>query len=468
MEFIGYIFALLPYFLAVMLAGFVVVFVFFSFRSLQFGMASVFSLFLFNAVFPAFAGINIGIRLDALDLITLLLGSAALLRFIGVREARHGLLAWYVFVLAVLSSLAYGLASLGTAGGVAARPYFYTIVCTSYVLTFAIDGKAIRALLGAMVWSAAALLCLVVLRWAITYLPISALLPVGGRFASIESSLLRVVPSAETALMAQVVVIGIFYATLVPTLRWVRAFVPVLFLTVILLQHRSVWVALLAAVAARFTLPQAGRKATVQLAAMALVLAVLAIPLLGSGKLTGVTADVGRSASRALALTDTINFRFDSWRFAVGKWANSGALGLTVGLPMGTSMDRVIRSDQGNYSRVSVSAHNFYVQTLFNTGLLGILSIISVYVFVVLNLLRGLRHAELGQECSAMLLIIILQLTYYVAYGTDFVQGLILGVAAGLAITVRATCAQAGPVAGFGIRPLQLKGKGSDWPAYRL
>lgn len=442
-----------------LLAIVVIAFVFSAVRSLRFGLTAVVCLFIFNALFPTFAGINLGIRLDALDLVTLLIGLATLLRFMGFREARHGLLAWYLFVLAILASLMSGLVSYGTAGGVAARPYFYTLICATYVLTFPIDAKRVGWLLNAIVCAAFALFCLVVVRWLITYLPIPALLPPGGRYASVEASLLRVIPSSETALLAQAVVVGVFYASLAPALRWLRIFAPILLLTVIALQHRSVWVALMAAIATRFALPQAGRKATAQLVALALVVAVVAIPLLGSGKLGGATADVGRSASRALALSDTVNFRFDSWRFAVGKWANSGVRGVLIGLPMGTSMDRVIRSDEGNYSRVSVSAHNFYVQTLFNTGLLGLGSITWVYGFVIVNLLRGLRQAGFEQVSGAMLLIIALQLTYYIAYGTDFVQGLILGIAGGLALAIRSSVLRTAGANSSGGRTMAIRSK---------
>lgn len=437
MEILRVFFTALPSVIALVAAVLLVVFVFFAFRSSGFGMGSVFSLFIFQAVFPGFQGINLGVRIDALDLVTLMLGLVVLMRFAFVAEARHGLLTWYLFVACVLFSLVSGLVTQGTAGGVAARPYFYGIVTCSYALTFRGDIRLFRQLLGGMAWSGLALFALVMMRWVITYLPIPALLPPGGQFASVEASLLRVVPSGEAMLLAQVVVVGLFFPALVPALRWLRAAMPLFLVMVLALQHRSVWAAFLAAVGARFALPQAGRKASMQLAAAALVLAVMAVPVALSGKFAGATADIGRSASRALALSDTVNFRFDTWKFTIGKWAGSGPLGLVAGLPMGTPMDRVLRSDEGNYTQVSVSAHNYFVQTLFNTGLLGLLAIVWVYGVVILNLVKGLRQAEFQPACSLMLLLLAAQLAYYVAYGVNFVQGLILGVAAALAMEIR-------------------------------
>ena len=447
----------IPFLLAALSAIGIVAFWLVAFRRSSFGIGALVSTFLFQAIFPGFAGINLGIRVDVLDFISVLIGFVTLLRWVAVPAARHGLLAWYVFVIVVLVSLVSGLITLGTAGGVAARPYFYALVAGSYVLTFKGDVRLVRQLLAGLAYGAVALMALVVARWMITYLPIAALLPPEGRFSSVDASKLRVIPSAEAMLMAQVVVVGIFYPAIVPALRWLKALTPILFITVVILQHRSVWLALTSAILTRFGLPQAGRKATAQIAVMALVLASIAGPLLLSGKFVGATADIGKAASRAAALADTVNFRFDTWRFTINKWASSGPVAVLIGLPMGTSMDRVLRSDSGNYLKVSVSAHNFFVQTIFNTGLVGLSAVLAVYAYICINLFRGLRHPEYGELSGVTLLLTVGQLVYYVAYGVDFIQSLILGVAAALALTISASQQASRAASSFGIRPLALR-----------
>lgn len=453
MEFLSIAFFSIPFLFAVLAAAGVTTFLLAAFRSSSFGIRALLSLFVFQALFPGFAGVNLGIRIDALDFISLLIGFVALLRWATVPAARHGLLAWYLFVIVVLVSLASGLITLGTAGGVAARPYFYALVSCSYMLTFKGDARLVRQLLSGLARVAIVMIALVVARWAITYLPIPSLLPPQGRFASVEASQLRVIPSAEAMLIAQVVIVGMFYPALLPALRWLRAVVPILLLIVVVLQHRSVWIAMAAAMAARFALPQAGRKATIQISMMALVMLLIAAPVLLSGKFTVATDDIGRAASRAAAGSDTINFRIDTWHFAIGKWAGSGSVGVLIGLPMGTSMDRVLRSDSGNYQKVSTSAHNFYVETIFNAGLIGLGAIVWFYTYILLNLYKGRRHPEYGGLAGVMLLMTTGQLVYYIAYGIDFIQGLILGVAAALALTLSAA-RQASRAPYFTLKPM--------------
>ena len=436
MEYFGYIFFAVPFVAALLFGLLVVVLLFFVVRSAGFGVGAIAILYIFEANFPGFQGVNLGIRIDAPDLISLLLAVAVLFRLIFIPAARPALKAWYIVAGGILVSLVWGLATLGTAGGVAARPYFYALAVMSYVLTFPGDQRLVRQLFTALAWIGVCTVALVVFRWFVTYLPIPALLPPEGRFSSVESSRLRVIPSFEAMLLAQLVLVGIFYPAVVPLLRWLRPLVPLALLTVIVLQHRSVWIAIAAGAMARFALPEAGRKATLQLAAVGTALSLALIPLVSSDRFTAATADIGSSAKRAIAGADTVNFRLDSWDFALRKWSDSGPVSVAIGLPMGTSMERLLRSDSGNYQRVQVSAHNFYVETLFYTGLVGILAVLSMYGFVIVNLVRGMKDSQMATASGALFLLIVSQLFYYVAYGVDYFQGLIFGVAAAVALTI--------------------------------
>jgi O-antigen ligase len=91
---------------------------------------------------------------------------------------------------------------------------------------------------------------------------------------------------------------------------------------------------------------------------------------------------------------------------------------------------------RGELIRVGFSAHNYYVQTLFNLGLVGLLANVALYGSILIALIRGLKHPSLGEQSAAMLILIVSQLAYYFPYGVNTFQGLVLGVAASLSLTL--------------------------------
>ena len=437
MEILAYGLVGLPFVMALVLGLAIPMLILQLYRSVGFGIGMTAALFTFEALVPGFEGIQLGIRLYVPDLVTLLLGSTALLRFLSQRVARPRLLAWYVFVGAVFLSLGIGLSIFGTTAGVGARPYFYAVVITSYCLTFPGDLKMVRQLMTALAWVAVTLSALVVARWVITFVPITDLLPESGQFSSSEASLLRVISSQHAMILAQLFVVCLFYPLVAPVLRWLRPMLPLLLILVVSLQHRSVWLATMSAIGTRFALPEAGRKATGQLLMLAAVVLAVAVPVVFSGKLGGAAGDISQSASRAVALTDTADARLGSWDFMLRKWVAGGPRAVAIGLPMGTTAERKLLTDSGKYASLNFQAHNYFVQTVFNTGLLGVLSSVLVYLWIFLWLYRGVKDAEFGGASGVLLLLTTAQVVYYVFYGVDYFQALILGVAGALALTLR-------------------------------
>jgi hypothetical protein len=436
MEFLPYV-SLAVLFAAALLMGVLVPLLLIQLcRNVGFGIGLGALLFAFETFFRGFEGFQLGIRVSVPDIVSILMGAAVVLRLLLFPEARSKLVVWHAFVFSVLISLGIGLASFGTSGGVAARPYFYAIVMGSYALSFRGDERMVRHLLSCLASLSSMLVLVVFARWIITYVPIPSLLPPGGRFSFDEASMLRVVTSYEAMAMAQVAVVALFYPLAAPAVRRLRLLLPALFVVVLALQHRSVWLATLAATGARFALPQAGRKASIQLLAMTVLLGAVIVPAVMSGRVGDAGQDIARSADRAVAMTGTARARLDSWDFMVGKWMAGGPRAILLGLPMGTSAERTLINDRREQIKVNFQAHNFYVQTLFNTGILGIGAILWVYGFVLVWLYRGLGDSQLGSVSGAMLLLTVAQVVYYLPYGIDYLQGLILGVASALALSL--------------------------------
>ena len=437
MELLQYLFIAVPYLVMAGLAIGLCLFFVTAFRSPTAGLVLVGLLCLFDTLVPNAAPLQLGLLIYVPDIVSVMLGVVALLRALFVRNRPPIPNAWYLFVAVVTVSFAFGIATYGTAAGGALRPYFYAIAIASYFMTFAMDEARVKSALNAYGWVGLGVMLVVLARWVIVALPIDALLPPAGFYDPMRASILRVIGSDGAMVIAGAFVVGLFYAKSAGLSRSLRLMVPIFALVVIGLQHRSVWVAVLAAVGARFALPAAGRRGATQLMVLALVLAVIAVPVFLSGRFGGVSQDISQSANRAIVLNDTAQVRFASWSFAVRKWRDGGPKALAIGLPLGTSMERYMVTSNNELRRLAFQAHNFYVQTLFSFGLLGLGANLLLYAWVIRRL-YGLapRPAE-GPVAAALLLLLVLQLAFYVTYGVDYMQGMVLGLAVAYAITSR-------------------------------
>ncbi|WP_395703433.1 O-antigen ligase family protein [Aquabacterium sp.] len=424
----------LPFAFAVLLALLLCVFVVAAFRSSRVGLLAVALLCGFDTLLPQAGPIDLGLKIYVPDIVTGLVGLVALLRLLLARRRAPILLAWHLFIVAVASSFVFGLGAFGTAAGGALRPYFYAIAVASYFMSFQLDAAALRSLLSGLSWVALFLVAVVFLRWIIVLLPVGDLLPAGGSYDPTGSSKLRTVSAEDAALIAQLFALGLFYPQLSGLFRFMRPLVPLFLVALVGLQHRSVWAALLAGLAARFVLPAAGRRGATQLAMLALMTLALAVPALLSGRLGGALQDVSQSAHRAVALADTAQVRLDSWKFAIGKWRDGGARAIAFGLPLGTPMDRYSVTSTQAIQRISFQAHNYYVQTLFNFGLLGLGASLFVHGWLLRQLYRWADDPEEGPMASALLLMLVVQLGFYITYGVHYTQGLVLGIALGYAM----------------------------------
>ncbi len=435
MELLRYLFISIPYLLAAGLAIGLCAFAVSAFRSPTAGLVLVALLGLFETLLPNAAPIQFGLQIYVPDIVSVMLGMVALMRVLFSRSRAPVSLAWYLFVAVVAVSFAIGLSTYGTTAGGALRPYFYGIAVASYLMTFAMDEAMARRGINAIGWIGLGIILVVFARWVIVSVPIGALLPPGGGFDPTQSSILRVIGADAAAVVGGVFVVGLFYPRTASLLRRGRFLVPLFALAVIGLQHRSVWLAVLAALGARFALPAAGRRGSTQMLALALVLAVAAVPVLVTGRLGGVAQDIGLSANRAVAMTDTAQVRLESWKFAIDKWRGGGPRAWAIGLPLGTSMDRYMVTSRNELRKNTFQAHNYYVQTLFSFGLVGLLANMAVYAWVMLRLYRLAPHPEEGEVASALLLLLTLQLAFYITYGAHYLQALPLGVAAAYAMT---------------------------------
>ncbi|MBC8058642.1 MAG: O-antigen ligase family protein [Rhizobiales bacterium] len=414
------------------------------------GLAVIVGMFCVEALWMTVGGFQLGIRIYYTDFALVFIGAIALLRLLTAHDTPRWHWAWSMYTIVFLVSLCTGVLAYGSGAGVQARGYFYSIAAGSYAMSFVIQPRHVRLLLHGLLLVSVLLLCICAYRWVVYYTPITELLPDGGSYNT--DGAIRVVRSFEAVVLSQVFVIGLFFAAVARSAMLARVLSPLVLAVVIALQHRSVWLALLVGIAAGLFVSRtrSGSRLS-QLLLLAGIVTLTALPMVFSEKLSGVSDQVAGSANRAVAAEGSVGERFDNWQGLVKIWAAGGPRSILIGQSFGSDATRYVRDKvRGGEHKIEYFAHNHYVQTLFNMGLIGLTAFVVVTVYVMRGLYRLCRADEGDPTAEVLLTLMVMQLAYYVPYGTDYLQSVILGVAiayvAGHERAARASAAAAHPI----------------------
>lgn len=393
------------------------------------GLAVVAGMFAIEALWMSVGGVQLGITIYYTDFALVFIGVVALLRLLRARDTPRWHWAWMLYGLAFVVSLGSGLVSFGAGAGVQARGYFYSVAAGSYAMSFAIEARHVRRLFDVLAGIALLLLCICAYRWVVYYTPITELMPEEGVYNA--DGAIRVVRSHEAMVLGQVFVLGLFFAAVSRGALLARFFSPVLLAGVLALQHRSVWLAVLVGVMAGVFVARSRSGSRLgQVLLLAAIVTITALPLAFSDKLSGVTDQVAGSANRAVDGDGSVGERLDNWQGLIRLWAGGGPRSIAIGQSFGSDATRYVQDKvHGGVHKIEYFAHNHYVQTLFNLGLVGLFGFLAVSAYTMLGLYRLCARAGGDPAAEALLALMAMQLAYYVPYGTDYLQSVILGVA---------------------------------------
>ena len=211
-------------------------------------VAVVVGMFGVECLYMIVGGFTLGLSLYYTDFALLFAFVIALSRLLLARDRPPLHRAWLIYCAVFAVSLVTGLATYGSGAGVQARPYFYFVAAGLCGMSFSVDEKRVRLVLNALVGVAVLLMFITAYRWVVYYTPIKELLPPEGFYNN--DGPIRVIRSHEALVLAQVLVASLFFARGSGWLVVARAISPLLLAVVVVLQHRSVWVAGLAGVLA--------------------------------------------------------------------------------------------------------------------------------------------------------------------------------------------------------------------------
>lgn len=425
---LSYMFMALPFMVMLGLGLLIPIMLVLCYSRYGFGLVVIVGMFVIDAMLVSGGGLHLGINLFYTDFALVLVGMAAGLRLLFAADFPRRHWAWLVFCAMICLSLALGLASYGSAAGVSVRGYFYFMVAALYGMSFPMDERRVRITLNALVAVVLLLLGLTVYRWVVYYTPITALLPPGGIY-NIDGAI-RVIKSNEALVLAEVLVGGLFFATAARGLYVAQWLSPLLLGAVLALQHRSVWLAALVGGLTRFLVVRSKHSSTAsQLLLVAVIVGITSIPLVFTDKLSGLTQEVQHSAERALEGHDTTHARFGNWKAMIELWYQGGAKSIVIGQSFGADSTRYVENEQGGATKISYYAHNLFVQTLYNTGLVGLAAMLVAFSYVLRGLYRLNRDGVGGMQTQILLVFMVMQMAYYIPYGEDYLQGLLFGVA---------------------------------------
>jgi hypothetical protein len=242
---------------------------------------------------------------------------------------------------------------------------------------------------------------------------------------------LRVIYAAPALVLAQVFIVTSFAARAELDLPHTWRFLPVVLLPVVVgLQHRSVWVVLLACSILMALLAKRLRgRLFLVLGGGILVGSLLVLFSFGTG-IGGVGPSLEGSALEAFGTQrSTLLWRVEGWKALLGDNRMSSGLDYLLGLPLGSGYLRAVFGSQ-----VGVSPHNFYITIFLRTGLLGLCAFALMYLGCLRPLFAAARQGgRWGSWAQMMFVLLVSQLLFYIPYGASYEQGLLLGSAMGLA-----------------------------------
>lgn len=315
-------------------------------------------------------------------------------------------------------SLVRGLAEFGSGVGFEARRNVLFVVLALYFASFSYDARMLSRLKGLLSVTAAVVVLIAGVRWMQLLVQ-----PSGWHYwmDKVTGSPFRVLVAGQAGYLGQVFVL----LALAPRLERQkmtsshRTWLYVLPFVILLLQHRSVWVAVSAAVVWLFIKNPGSYKRFVPAMYGGLVLLIVLALVLPAASSGGIFDSLTSSVAEAFGDRSSLQWRLLSWAGLMTPDHLTG-MDYVIGQPMGSGFLRYVWGEA-----VDVQPHNYYVEAFLRTGTIGLISLLGLYF----TLLRRLKP---GGDRTALSALLVLQMLYFAAYGTQFEHGVFLGLAVAL------------------------------------
>jgi O-antigen ligase len=358
------------------------------------------------------------IRLGFTDIIATIVLCAAFARLLRMRR-RSSYQRWLVlFVVLLILSLMRGVIAFGIQTSVSDfRLMEFWIAAAVYFATVPPSHLVYNRIAKLWVWTTVPLMAIVLARWLDAFAGIDLGVP-RERFGN--DAAIRVLDGPYTFFLAQGFILTLPFWRQDQRARSIRIVSVLLLLFVVLLDRRTAWVALLAGIITVMIHDRRlGRRA------MWAVVTILGV-VVGAYSILRRAVTLGEPVAQAASNTASVTWRIEGWALLLSQWAKSPANWFT-GEPFGTSFLRLVEG-----SEVVAHPHNFYIEILLRTGVLGLLALLALTVGLLVATWR--ISAEAGVFGSGVLTaLLMMQLIWYIAWIPGIEQGIVTGIAISLA-----------------------------------
>lgn len=384
-------------------------------KSPKAGIWAIFAAFLIDMAFqalPPAIGFG-GLSIYPADALLGLLGLAGVLRWLGRAGGRSPL--WVgILGLALAAAVVRGLESYPLQLVFnSSRPWLYSLAVLTYGSSIAWTRERFAWLRQAWSVAAALLLGIGVVWFALNSLGIATY--------SIYQGTFRFLPAAGALFLAQAALLNLTDPS--PS-RNRRLLLGLLFLAVLVLQHRTVWLCTLICL---LTLPLIDRRRGGRVA--------FGMSLVGIGALTLspllFPSFLLDSLEKSLTTTNTFLWRLDGWEQLLSRERFPDFISVLFGQPMGTGYERVI--DQGI---VTANPHNNYIQALLDVGMVGSIAYLLILLSSFFNWRRGRQEQD-----NAVLLLSLAGVVYGGSYFIPYSSALVFSVGLSLLLSRKARTA---------------------------
>lgn len=429
-DLLGYAFSALPYAAVVAIAIGLIALLLGLYRNPLVGAVAVLGVTVWEAAAYELDPFQLGIYIYPLDMVFACIALVVLLRIAFAPGAARSVPRPLILLLALMAlSATIGLARFGTKAGVEFRGDFYLWAGCLYLVTFRPEQVWLDRLLSWWMFAAVLLCTIVCYRWAADALDLTWFEPIWRDDDYTGVAFNRVAPSEVAFALGLAVLVSI--ATIASGRAGSVHFVllPSLLMIIVLLQHRSVWVATLLPMLFLLMLLRGATRQSARLPLLAAVASIVIVAAaLGSGAMQGAESSVAEQAVSATSTTSgTFVARVDGWRQLLGQWSGSGPVGLAIGQPYGSGFERYQGGNWGG-TEVTYAPHNYFVSILLRTGLLGL----AAFAFLIWGLFRdGLVRSDTSARFGPPLVgaITASVVLFSIPYRPTTASGLLLGAA---------------------------------------
>lgn len=388
--------------------------------------------------------VQIGLQIYPNDLFSLAVLLSALVGF-AVRPLpiyHPPFLLWLGLGITIIASFVLGVNEFGKYAGTEVRPFFYVWVAGLYCAAANFTAEDFRRMARWCLWTA-----YVVMGIALYYY-IAVEVGFVNRlqfFGETDAAVFRPVAAHAAMFVGAVGVVQTMAWLRGSGTRWSGSHAAVCVAFVLVIQHRSAWIAIAIAL---FGVMVLERQRLPHRFGLLLGFALMATLGVAIAAAFGLLDDLGRRLVQSIDTIDdtqgTFAARFDGWLRLMDDWLAAPASVWLFGFPFGKGYTRLHFG-----AWIDFSPHNFYIDLLLRVGIVGMFLWVLPTAMVIVHGLRARCASEaeyLWTRGVAVLLLAVM--VYCVVYPSNYLISAATGIAMSEMIRRRmAAAAAAGPLA---------------------